>query len=151
MSIWSPILGDRALDATSSSTQSAGVGGTGPKVDTAWEAVGRRVGGDTTGAGERVILCDLELACGGGPGGGGGRGIPGAHLAIDNPRLCVAAGEELIAPADAALREAGGLTGASYMSTSCWTCSTLICPCPLEAAVWSTGICTCPLEAATWS
>jgi hypothetical protein len=53
------------------------------------------------------MLCDLEPG-GGGPGGGGGRGIPGSHREVDDPREREDDGV-LIAPADAALREAGGL------------------------------------------
>lgn len=52
------------------------------------------------------MLCDLVV--GGGPGGGGGNGIPGSHLFVDEPRERDDDGV-LIAPADAALREAGGL------------------------------------------
>ncbi len=51
------------------------------------------------------MLCDLD--CGGGPGGGGGNGIPGSHRVDDDPREQEDDGV-LIAPADAALREAGG-------------------------------------------
>jgi len=51
------------------------------------------------------MLCDLD--CGGGPGGGGGSGIPGSHRVVDDPREREDEGL-LIAPADAALREAGG-------------------------------------------
>lgn len=88
-----------------SSTQLAGVGGIGPNVEI---GCGRRVGGDIIGSGVRLMLCDLELE-GGGPGGGGGRGIPGSHLVVEADREW---GEwVLIAPADTALREAGGLTG----------------------------------------
>lgn len=65
------------------------------------------MGGDTTRSVERVILCDLEA--GGGPGGGGGSGMPGSHLAVEDPRERDEVGV-LIAPADAALREAGGRT-----------------------------------------
>ena len=53
------------------------------------------------------MLCDLEDG-GGGPGGGGGRGIPGSHREVDDPREREDDGV-LTAPADAALREAGGL------------------------------------------
>lgn len=56
------------------------------------------------------MLCDLD-AGGGGPGGGGGNGIPGAHLFVDEPRERDDEGV-LIAPVDAALREAGGLGSA---------------------------------------
>lgn len=103
VSIVSPRFGDLPLPATSSSTHPAGVGGTGPSVDI-WP--GRRVGGEVIHSVVRVILCDL--AVGGGPGGGGGKGIPGAHLVEDEPRERDDEGV-LIAPADAARREAGGL------------------------------------------
>ena len=68
------------------------------------EAIGRRVGGEWYPS--RVILWDRE-ELGGGPGGGGGRGIPGFHWTGD-VRDC--AGVELspIAPVDAARRDAGG-------------------------------------------
>jgi hypothetical protein len=86
----------------SSSVQPAGVGGTGPSVD---NSGGLRVGGETRRSLVRLMLCDLD--CGGGPGGGGGNGIPGSHLVDDDPREHEDEGV-LIAPADAALREAGG-------------------------------------------
>ena len=50
------------------------------------------------------MLCDLDW--GGGPGGGGGSGIPGSHLVDDEPRE--RDDDVLIAPVEAALREAGG-------------------------------------------
>ena len=59
----------------------------------------------------RLILCDL-LEGGGGPGGGGGNGIPGAHLEVEEPRGREAEGT-FIAPAETALRDAGGLGSAS--------------------------------------
>src|SRR6187402_32716 len=92
----------------SSSTQPAGVGGTGPSVDM---VPGLLVGGETTRSVDRVMLCDLEVG-GGGPGGGGGSGIPGSHLVVEDPRDRDDDGV-LIAPVDAALREAGGLDSAS--------------------------------------
>ena len=59
------------------STQSAGVGGTGPRAATP-SGGGRLVGGEVMGALSQGLLalcdCDRE-ADGGGPGGGGGRGI----------------------------------------------------------------------------
>ncbi len=51
------------------------------------------------------MLWDLD--CGGGPGGGGGNGIPGSHLVDDDPRERDEDGL-LMAPADTALRDAGG-------------------------------------------
>jgi hypothetical protein len=104
VSIVSPLLGDLPLPERSSSTQPAGVGGTGPNVDI---GPGLRVGGDSTRSADRVMLCDLDCG-GGGPGGGGGSGIPGSHLADDEARDCDDDGV-LIAPVDAALLEAGGL------------------------------------------
>lgn len=63
-------------------------------------------------SGEPLTLCDL--AVGGGPGGGGGRGIPGSQPRIGVDRLgdLLAALEELAlpttGPADTALLEVGG-------------------------------------------
>jgi len=88
--------------AKSSSTQPAGVGGTGPKFDT---GPSLRVGGDCNRSVDRDILCDLDD--GGGPGGGGGKGMPGSHLVVEDPRDLEEDGV-LIAPADTALRDAGG-------------------------------------------
>ena len=62
----------------------------------------------------RLMLCDLEPD-GGGPGGGGGRGMPGSHLAVEEVLEWAAEEGVLIAPADAALLAAGGLTGLSYL------------------------------------
>ena len=116
VSIVSPLFGDLPLPAISSSTQPAGVGGTGPNVDIGG---GLRVGGDASRSVVRVMLCDLEV--GGGPGGGGGNGIPGSHLAVDEPRDLEDEGV-LMAPAEAALREAGGLDSTWNISSSdCWT------------------------------
>lgn len=103
-----PKLGDLPRETVSSSIHPAGVGGTGPKFD---NCPGLRVGGDTTRSVLLVMLCDLDVG-GGGPGGGGGSGIPGSHLVIEEARDCE--DDVLIAPAEAALREAGGLD-----STSC--------------------------------
>lgn len=69
------------------------------------EAKGLRTGGDKTRSGVRDMLCDLD--CGGGPGGGGGSGIPGSHLVDDEPREREEDGV-LTAPAETALRDAGG-------------------------------------------
>ena len=63
------------------------------------------MGGETRRSVVRVILWDLD--CGGGPGGGGGSGIPGSHRVEDDPRERDDEGV-LIAPVEAALREAGG-------------------------------------------
>lgn len=84
------------------------MGGTGPKAVTPLGG-GRRVGGDTTG---RLVLsdgwrlCDLDWE-GGGPGGGGGRGIPGSHLTCDAERDRADVGVSM-APTEAALLEFGG-------------------------------------------
>jgi hypothetical protein len=89
--------------ANSSSTHPAGVGGTGPKLE---RGPGLRMGGDCNRSPERDMLCDLDWG-GGGPGGGGGTGMPGSHLVDEDPRERDEEGV-LIAPAEAALREAGG-------------------------------------------
>lgn len=103
VSIVSPLLGDLPLPEVSSSTHPAGVGGTGPKFEV---GPGLRVGGDTTRSVDRDKLCDLDCG-GGGPGGGGGSGMPGSHLDDDDPRERDDDGV-LVAPAEAALLEAGG-------------------------------------------
>ena len=72
------VLGDLPRLCRSSSAQSAGVGGTGPRAVTPLGG-GRLVGGDKTGSLVLLRLCDLDWG-GGGPGGGGGSGIPGSHL-----------------------------------------------------------------------
>ena len=113
VSIVSPLLGDLPLPEMSSSTQPAGVGGTGPRVDI---GPGLRVGGDSTRSAVRVTLWDLDCG-GGGPGGGGGSGIPGSHLDDDEPRERDEGGV-LIAPVDAALLEAGGLDSSGEISSS---------------------------------
>ena len=98
--------GVRLLDE-SVSTQSAGVGGTGPRAATPLGG-GLRVGGDATGS---LVLGLLTLwereALGGGPGGGGGNGIPGPHLLCDADRDRADVGVSR-APVDAALRAPGG-------------------------------------------
>jgi hypothetical protein len=98
------------------STQPAGVGGTGPSVEI---GAGLRVGGDTTGStpSGRDKLCDRELDCGGGPGGGGGRGIPGSHLDVDEVRERDPVGVP-IALADTARLDAGGLCSATMVGKS---------------------------------
>lgn len=113
VSICRPRLGDLPRKDISSSTQPAGVGGTGPSEDI---GPGRLVGGDTTRSVDRLILCDLDEG-GGGPGGGGGNGMPGAHLDVDEPRERDDEGV-LIAPVDTALRDAGGLSDGCNPSSS---------------------------------
>lgn len=55
------------------------------------------------------MLCERDEAVGGGgPGGGGGNGIPGSHLDVEDVRDLDDVGV-LIALADTARREAGGL------------------------------------------
>lgn len=113
VSICKPRLGDLPLPTISSSTQPAGVGGTGPSDDI---GPGLLVGGETTRSVDRLILCDREDG-GGGPGGGGGSGIPGSHLDVDEPRERDDEGV-LMAPVDAALREAGGRDSATIEPSS---------------------------------
>lgn len=79
-------------------------------------AAGLLVGGETIRSVERDMLCDLDDG-GGGPGGGGGSGIPGAHLVVDDPRDLEDDGV-LIAPVEAARREAGGRDSANCASSS---------------------------------
>ena len=114
VSIVSPGFGGLSLPAISSSTHPAGVRGTGPNVEIGG---GLLVGGDESRSVVRVILCDLS--CGGRPGGGGGKGIPGSQLVVDES---LERDEEgvLMAPVEAALREAGGLESADDASFSIW-------------------------------
>lgn len=93
---------------TSESTQSAGVGGTGPSDVTPLGGL-RRVGGEMMGTVLRSMLCtlcDLEPD-GGGPGGGGGNGIPGAQRVCDAERERSEFGVSM-APVETARREFGG-------------------------------------------
>jgi hypothetical protein len=98
------LLGDGSLPCISA--QLAGVGGTGPRAATP-SGGGRRVGGDLIDSLwllVRETLCDRPV--GGGPGGGGGMGIPGSHLAdadLDRAEVGVST-----APAETALRAPGG-------------------------------------------
>lgn len=90
-------------------SQSAGVGGTGPKVEPLLLGGGRLVGGDAIGSLDLLMswtLCDRDAA-GGGPGGGGGRGIPGSHLVWEADRDLAEVGVS-IAPVDTARRAPGG-------------------------------------------
>jgi hypothetical protein len=112
VSMVSPRFGDLPLPAIFSSTQPAGVGGTGPKVDIRG---GLLVGGDVIRSDERVMLWDLD--CGGGPGGGGGNGMPGSHLVVEEFLEREDVGV-LIAPVDTARREAGGLDSTCSASFS---------------------------------
>jgi hypothetical protein len=106
----------------SSSTQSAGVGGMLPSpvpINGGGRARVRLGPWDVLAeddSDEPLTLTDLPA--GGGPGGGGGRGIPGSQpFAGDGPRDRLEGLEELAllttAPAEAALRDAGGLDSAS--------------------------------------
>lgn len=110
----------------SSSTQSAGVGGTGPRAATP-PGGGRRVGGEATGSDVLLRLCDLEPG-GGGPGGGGGSGMPGSHRDWDAERDLADVGVSM-ALADAALLAAGGATGwpAMWSVLGCGTCIIRVC------------------------
>lgn len=101
-----------------SSRQSAGVGGTGPRAVTPLGG-GRRVGGERIGSLPlfgRDVLWD-RIAGGGGPGGGGGTGMPGSHLTceadLDRAEVGVA-----IAPVEAALRAEGGILGDNIGSST---------------------------------
>lgn len=69
-----------------------------------------------TRSGVRVMLCDRFVG-GGGLGGGGGNGIPGSHLVVEDPRDREDVGV-LIALADIARREAGGLALKNVRSLS---------------------------------
>lgn len=95
--------------ARSSSTQLAGVGGTGPNAVTPLGG-GRRVGGETMGwvslVKSLLVLCERDCR-GGGPGGGGGRGMAGSHLDCEADRDRAEVGVS-IEPVDAARRAAGG-------------------------------------------
>ncbi len=90
---------------STSSIQSAGVGGTGPSV----VGRGRRVGGDVIGSLPpllvRDMLCDRAPA-GGGPGGGGGMGMPGSHGTCGPVRDLAEVGVSM-APMEAARRDPG--------------------------------------------
>ncbi len=103
----------------SSSTQLAGVGGTGPRAVTP-PGGGRLVGGEAIGgfiAFGRFRLWDRDCAEGGGPGGGGGSGIAGSHLVceadLDRAEIGVST-----ALAEAALRALGGIIGARLSAGS---------------------------------
>jgi len=92
----------------SPSLQFAGVGGTGPRAETPLGG-GRLVGGETIGSlpeDTRWTLWD-RMADGGGPGGGGGKGIEGSHLTWDDERDLAEVGVDG-AGVDAALRAPGG-------------------------------------------
>lgn len=93
-----------------SSTQLAGVGGTGPNAVTPLGG-GRLVGGAMIGDGSigRLRLCDRD-AVGGGPGGGGGTDIAGCHPDCDEDLDRAEMGVS-IALAEAARREFGGFGG----------------------------------------
>lgn len=99
--------GDLPLWLVSLSIQSAGVGGTGPKVVTPLGGA-LRVGGETMGSDpdDRWELCE-RLDDGGGPGGGGGSGMPGSHRTCDEDRDLAEVGVAM-APVEAARRVAGG-------------------------------------------
>jgi hypothetical protein len=113
-----------------SSTQSAGVGGTGPSEDP--NAGACLVNGRRAESAECLVcisvvplaLCERG-AFGGGPGGGPGNGIPGSQLlSLEGdllPVRLVVADEQLLdpsAPADTALRDDGGLITDSWSGAS---------------------------------
>lgn len=58
-------------------------------------------------------LALTALAVGGGPGGGGGSGIPGSQPLFEGDRFLNELALLTIAPAEAALLDAGGLDGVS--------------------------------------
>ena len=111
-------LGGLSCCNASSSTQFAGVGGTGPRLVPT--PGGRLVLGAGTGAvkllpdvdpsDDRHILWDR--AFGGSPGGGGGSGMPGSQPSRDGDLLSGLDEDPFIPipPVEAALREAGGRT-----------------------------------------
>lgn len=107
-----------------SSTQLAGVGGTGPRAAIPLGG-GRRVGGAIVGAGftVRFKLCEREPGPGGGgPGGGGGRGIPGSHLVCEADRDRAEVGVS-IALVETARREFGGSGSVSDRSRGRGICT----------------------------
>jgi hypothetical protein len=114
--------GDLPGRCRSSSTQSAGVGGIGPRAVTP-PGGGRLVGGETTGSVVLLRLWDLELP-GGGPGGGGGSGIPGSHRVCEADRDLAETGVSA-ALAEAALLAFGGTAkgSGSVISARCGICS----------------------------
>ena len=106
-----------------SSSQPIGVGGIGPRVLPC--CAGLLTGGAITGlapldneSGVRLILCDLE-PFGGGPGGGGGKGIPGAQPCTGVGEFSIGVLEfglaMPIAPVEAARRAAGARIGDSRL------------------------------------
>lgn len=120
VSMWRVLLEEfPPLDEESSSTQPAGVGGTGPRDETAseLECPGRRVGGDVIRSVDEERLALWDLDCGGGHGGGGGSGMPGSHLDLDVDEARDRALDGVsIAPVETALRDAGG------RESTCITC-----------------------------
>ncbi len=107
----------------SPSLQFAGVRGTGPKADIP-PGGGLRVGGEMTGSvpdGIRWTLWDLP-ADGGGPGGGGGTGIPGSHLTCEEDRDLADVGVET-AGVEAARRAPGAMFWDESESVLCGICS----------------------------
>lgn len=107
--------GDLAGSFDGSSCQPIGVGGIGPNA--VWP--GLRVGGAEGRPGSRLgsapgpRLCDRELlGGGGGPGGGGGNGILRPHGTTGDSSMGVLVSVPWPRkPAEAALRDAGALSG----------------------------------------
>ena len=108
-----------------SSRQSAGVGGTGPSwVPFTGAVLVRNAGGgpgvDDELSDELALLRLWERAdAGGGPGGGGGRGIPVSQPDFGGDLLAGVKGVPVrpMPPVEAARREAGGLGGSLWGST----------------------------------
>ena len=112
----------RSLDGASA-IQSAGVGGTGPRVVPCPGGRLIRNGnvGPRSNAGLSIGLFKLCVlaALGGGPGGGGGRGIPGSH-AGDWESTGVEPRSNVMSPVDAARLAAGArLVGLSTVDPVC--------------------------------
>ena len=81
-----------------------------------------------------------DLPLGGGPGGGGGRGIPGAHCCclkvLSGERSLEEAPLVLIAPVDIARREAGGRVSASRVDGLAALTAGFSTKCEREGEVW---------------
>jgi hypothetical protein len=130
VSMYKPVTGLFGEKSACSSTQSAGVGGTGPsEVPSAGACLVGGRGAESTERLEPMSIVPLALcergAFGGGPGGGPGKGIPGSQLlSLEGdllPVRLVVGDEQLLepsAPAEIALRDDGGLTTESCDGTS---------------------------------
>lgn len=121
VSMYKPVPGLFGDGPPCSSTQSAGVGGTGPsEVPNAGACLVGGCGAESAESLESISLVPLALcergAFGGGPGGGPGKGIPGSQpLTLEGdllPVRLVVVEEPLpapVPPAEIALRDDGGL------------------------------------------